>query len=561
MEITVRLKAGLSVVAAVMLFAMGCSPASQAPMAQQTTAEDRAAADQTDTENLGSSGSAAGSRQSLMEQYTGSAILSQPSPAVPNYAIPQTAIPHIGSSFASSGHSPGNSWATSPEDASIPANLLRSTPMPVLPPDSAGAHLNKLPAGAQRNSQQGFATVRVFYATDRQRGELSLANYQIEGQKQNFLTLCAIAASLIAFTFLSLLLKRERMAMVCAVAGGGVGCLAGALLYFGEANIEKHGVVYNGARGELMRGICDVTVPDSHRRGQVERPSLLRFEFREDQQEHIVLTSAVELTDAEFAKKLAHTVGQSPQGDLLVFIHGYNVKFEDAVQRTAQIAVDLPFEGVPVCYSWPSQGSLLGYSIDENNSEWTIPHLKQFLLELVRDSGAKSINVVAHSMGNRVMTAAMQQINQGLAADSPPPFDRIVLAAPDVDADRFRRDLAPALLNVSQQVTLYASSSDQALIASKKVHGYPRAGEGGANIVIVPGIETIDVSGIDLSLLGHSYYADSQSLLRDLFGVVRARLFAPQRQSLVSRQSGNSVYWELADQHGTANARQPNHLR
>ncbi len=432
--------------------------------------------------------------------------------------------------------------------------------MPVLPPDSASEHRQPLPAGAQA-SNQGFATVRVFYATDRQRGELSLANYQIEGQKQTFLTLCAIAACLLAFTFVSLLLKRERMGALCAVVGGGVACLAAAFIFYGEATIEKHGVVYTGARGELTRGVCDVTVPDSHRRGQVERPSLLRFEFREDQQEHIVLTSAVELSDSDFTHKLAHTVSQSPQADLLVFVHGYNVKFEDAVQRTAQIAVDLPFEGVPVCYSWPSQGSLLGYSIDENNSEWTIPHFKQFLLELVQDSGAKSINVVAHSMGNRVMTAAMQQIHQGLAAGASPPFDRIVLAAPDVDADRFRRDLAPALLNVSQQVTLYASSSDQALIASKKVHGYPRAGEGGTNIVIVPGIETIDVTGIDLSLLGHSYYADSQSLLRDLFGVVRARLFAPQRQSLVSRQSGNSVYWQLADQQDTANAQQSNHLR
>ncbi|MEZ6079827.1 MAG: hypothetical protein R3C56_30390 [Pirellulaceae bacterium] len=56
-----------------------------------------------------------------------------------------------------------------------------------------------------------------------------------------------------------------------------------------------------------------------------------------------------------------------------------------------------------------------------------------------------------------------------------------------------------------------------ALIASKQVHGYPRAGESGANIVIVPGIETIDVSGIDLSLLGHSYYGDSEPMLRDLF--------------------------------------------
>jgi len=381
--------------------------------------------------------------------------------------------------------------------------------------------LTHLPAGTQRHSQAGYSTVRVFYATDRKRDQLSLSDFHRYAQNQNFVTFSAISATLIFMALVSMLLKRVRTGALCTLAGGSVGCLAIAMVVFGKSEIEKQGVIYTGDRGELVRGICDVTVPDSHHTGLVERPSLLRFEFREDQSEHIVLTSAVELSSSEFSQQLSQTLDQSRERDLLVFIHGFNVGFEAAVQRTAQIAVDLPFEGVPICYSWPSQGSLLGYSIDENNSEWTIPHLKQFLLELANSSGAKSINVVAHSMGNRVMTAAMQQINMGLA-----------------------------------------SSADRALIASKQVHGYPRAGESGANIVIVPGIETIDVSGIDLSLLGHSYYGDSEPMLRDLFGVVRARLLAPQRQSLVSRRSGELVYWQLAQRPDTAaNQVAPNQLR
>ena len=448
-----------------------------------------------------------------------------------------------------------------PMDAA-PRNMLRAAPMQSLAPDLPSTHLAHLPAGTQRNSQAGYSTVRVFYATDRNRNQLSLSDFHRYAQNQNFITLSAISAALIVMAILSMLLKHVRASALCTLAGGSVGCLAIATVIFGESDIEKQGVIYTGDRGELTRGICDVTVPDSHHTGLVERPNLLRFEFREDQSEHIVLTSAVELSDSEFDRKLSQTLELTSERDLLVFIHGFNVDFEEAVQRTAQIAVDLPFEGVPICYSWPSQGTLLGYSIDENNSEWTIPHLKQFLLELANSSGAKSINVVAHSMGNRVMTAAMQQINMELAADAPLPFDRIVLAAPDVDADRFRRDFAPALLNVAKQVTLYASSDDRALIASKRVHGYPRAGESGANIVIVPGIETIDVSGIDLSLLGHSYYGDSEPLLRDLFGVVRARLLAPQRQSLVSRRLGELVYWQLAQHPDTAaNQLAPNQLR
>jgi len=339
-----------------------------------------------------------------------------------------------------------------------------------------------------------------------------------------------------------------------AVMGGGCSMLAIACLTMGYSVIEKHGVTYTGGRGSLVRGVCDVTIPTVHQRGAVERPSLLRFEFSENQRKHIVLTSAIELSENDFHQRLAKTVADSTSSDLLVFIHGYNVDFQSAVRRTAQIAVDLPFEGVPICYSWPSQGTLLGYPIDESNAEWTEAHLKEFLIELATRSGAKSINVVAHSMGNRPMTAVMRQIRWKMAEDAPPLFDRVVLAAPDVDADRFRRDFAPALTRVANQVTLYASSNDQALLASKQVHGYPRAGDSGQNLVVVPGVETIDVSGIDLSLLGHSYYGDNDSMLRDLYEVVRARLPASERALLLARTHGELVYWQLAKQTGPSAA-------
>ncbi len=409
---------------------------------------------------------------------------------------------------------------------------------------------SNLPAGATRQNEQGFATVQVFYATDRLRGALPLSAYEVTGKKQAFVMLAGCSLMLFVFSAFNWLRGQSRTGNASALMGGVAGVLAAGCIALGQANIEKHGVTYTGDRGTLTRGICEVTVPDVHQRGIVERPSLLRFEIQEDQQQHIVLTSAVELSAGDFQQRLSETVSSSPQRDLLVFIHGYNVDFESAVQRTAQIAVDLPFEGVPVCYSWPSQGSLIGYSIDETNAEWTMTHLKQFLLELANESGASSINVVAHSMGNRPMTAAMEQIQWQLNDESDAPFDRIVLAAPDVDADRFRRDLAPSLLNVANQVTLYASSDDQALIASKQVHGYPRAGESGENVVVVPGVETIDVSGIDLSLLGHSYYGDNESMLRDLYEVVRARLPAARRALLVARRRGEQVYWQLAQRPG-----------
>ncbi|QDS87677.1 hypothetical protein EC9_18560 [Rosistilla ulvae] len=413
-----------------------------------------------------------------------------------------------------------------------------------------GAHLQRLPAGAEHDAEAGFATVEVFYATDRMRTEVPLSSYQISGQKSAFMMLAGLAVVVALYGLFKLITGQARVGTVAMLASCFLGVLATGWIAMGQANIEKQGVTYNGDRGTLVRGICEVTVPDTHQRGLVERPSLLRFELREDQTKHMVLTSATELAQEDFRQRLSDRVASAPESDLLVFIHGYNVDFESAVQRTAQIAVDLPFEGVPVCYSWPSQASLVGYTVDENNSEWTIAHLKEFLLELVQESGAKSVNVVAHSMGNRPMTAVMQQIGWELNDDAAAPFDRVVLAAPDVDADRFRRDLVPPLLRVANQVTLYASSDDQALIASKKVHGHPRAGESGDQIVVVEGIETIDVSGIDLSLLGHSYYGDNETMLRDLYELVRQRLPAPQRAMLIAREAGELVYWQLAQQQG-----------
>ncbi|MFO7906356.1 MAG: alpha/beta hydrolase [Pirellulaceae bacterium] len=147
-----------------------------------------------------------------------------------------------------------------------------------------------------------------------------------------------------------------------------------------------------------------------------------------------------------------------------------NVTFEGAARRTAQIAHDVQFEGAPIFFSWPSQGGLLKYTVDANNVEWAVPHLRQFLVDVTRRSGATAVNLVAHSMGNRALTSALRELELQLGAESAL-FNQIILAAPDVDAEIFRRDLAPALVRSARHVTLYASSNDQALATSKKVHG------------------------------------------------------------------------------------------
>jgi esterase/lipase superfamily enzyme len=234
---------------------------------------------------------------------------------------------------------------------------------------------------------------------------------------------------------------------------------------------------------------------------------------------------------------------QSKGNHILVFVHGFNVSFEDAARRTAQMASDLKFDGAPVFYSWPSQADWWKYRVDEKNVALSVDQLKSFLLAIAERSDADTINLVAHSMGNRVLTDALKEIDVA-ATERKQLFNQVILAAPDIDADIFRQRIAPAIVTKAKHVTLYASSKDLALVASRTFNsGDPRAGDAGGNLVVYPGIETIDVSAIDSSLLGHSYYGSSVSVLSDIEFLLRDQPASSRKFLAPVSLQGDLTYW------------------
>jgi hypothetical protein len=116
------------------------------------------------------------------------------------------------------------------------------------------------------------------------------------------------------------------------------------------------------------------------------------------------------------------------------------------------------------------------------------------------------------------------------------------LTAPDIDTDTFVHDIAPAIVPTAKRVTLYASSKDMALAFSKTVHGYDRAGESGEKIVLLDGVDTIDVSAIDTNLVGHFYYGDNRSVLSDMFNLIKGQP-AMDRFGLKKRTKDRRPYW------------------
>ena len=301
---------------------------------------------------------------------------------------------------------------------------------------------------------------------------------------------------------------------------------------------------FGGERAELQYGRTIVSIPYTHKLGEIERPSYWKLEFSEDPKKHVMMQSLQKQNKDDFFNQMKERIAKNGKSTFL-FVHGYNVTFTDAAMRTAQITFDLRFSGEPVFYSWPSQGSTTGYTVDEANIEWARLNMKNFLRDYLTRTEADDAYLVAHSMGNRGLTKALIE----LMNENPELKDKItevILAAPDIDADVFRRDIAPQMVQkIAKPITLYVSSDDLALIASRKVHGIKRAGDAGKGVVIVKGVETIDASGVDTSFLSHSYFATTSTIIADILDLMKSGKRAPDRETLERVSRENVIYWKV----------------
>jgi esterase/lipase superfamily enzyme len=394
-----------------------------------------------------------------------------------------------------------------------------------------------------------YTLVKVFYGTDRQANTDNTVN-PLGRIPWSLLT--AAAGGLTLLLVIVLWFARRSGALRLAaglslVATIGLGVCMVQIPRNTKPTTADTSLAYGNGRGDLTMGVCEVSIPKDHQIGELESPSILSLEINEDPEKHVVLMGVQRQEPDAFYEQLRQRIAESQQREAFVFVHGYNVTFENAARRTAQLAHDLKFDGAPIFYSWPSQGGLLQYTVDETNVVWTVPHLKDFLLAVAQKTDAKRVHLIAHSMGNRALTAALAQLAGETKDGQTPLFHEVLLTAPDIDADIFRRDIVPAIVKTASRVTLYASSHDAALEASKQVHGYPRAGESGENIIVIPGIDTIDVSAVDTSLVGHSYYGDSDTVLVDMAQLLHEEKAPDLRARLQKKTLDTAVgtlrYW------------------
>jgi esterase/lipase superfamily enzyme len=318
-------------------------------------------------------------------------------------------------------------------------------------------------------------------------------------------------------------------------------------LYVTDRNVLDNSTVRFGTgRANLSFGIATVSIPRTHRLGSIESPSALRLEFREDPAKHVVMTNASILTEQAFIDTLTRKLASTEGAGIVIFVHDFNVSFSYAARSFTQSFFDLNLHAVPILYSWPTSESVTGYLQDDVNVTWTAAHLTTFLLEIKKIIGDAKLSLIADGLGCKAILDAVQTLPKFEGSAHKPFLDQIIFAAPDVDEDVFRAQAA-TLTSIARRVTRYVSSQDKVLMASRNLHGSARAGLSDPSTPEVPDIDTVDVSGVDTSSLGHDYFAGSGSLgsvLLDLRGVLQG-VPANERIGLKQMSKSGSRTWKL----------------
>ncbi len=277
-------------------------------------------------------------------------------------------------------------------------------------------------------------------------------------------------------------------------------------------------------------------------RGAKQKSAGLTVPWRKKTSDDAISASvtASQLPYEKFFYGVGDQVQRSRQHDLLLFVHGFNVDFDSAVISAAQLAWHMPFNGAVVTYCWPTQGGIRNYSADEPINRAAVAPFTEFLESLFSELPEETrITIVVHSMGNRIVMDALSRMPPPSGAK---PIAQVALCAPDVGREDFRR-WAPGVLAQSERVALYSNASDTALIASKGLHAESRAGDAW-DPVIVPGIEIVDCSRVDLSFMGHSYFGENRDVLSDLFMLVKEQRPADKRPHLERRETETGAeYW------------------
>lgn len=234
-----------------------------------------------------------------------------------------------------------------------------------------------------------------------------------------------------------------------------------------RAPSKEAGMLFSGERGQdlSMTEIAISIPPDSQRKiGQVQWPKKLPADPAKE-------FSTLSVSPINGQKEASAWLKRSlpPNRRVLVFVHGFNNRFEDAVYRFAQIVHDSGTDAAPIIFTWPSRASVFDYNYDKESTNYSRDALEQMLQHVANDPSVGEITIMAHSMGTWLAVEALRQMairDRRIA----PKITNVILASPDLDVDVFSQQWKNMGKN-RPQFTLFVSRDDRALNLSRRISG------------------------------------------------------------------------------------------
>jgi esterase/lipase superfamily enzyme len=284
---------------------------------------------------------------------------------------------------------------------------------------------------------------------------------------------------------------------------------------------------------QLNYAALTISIPKHHVPGEIEWPG----HAAPDPAHHFVTTDRQFLKATQFDEEIrrrAHQ-GGSEANSVLVFIHGYNTLYEEAVYWMAQIVHDSGFKGTAVLFAWPSMGKAPMYVADREASTYSRDYLEQALLQISRLPEVHDLNILAHSMGNWVFVETLRQATMNGRGDFNGKLKDVILASPDLDVTVFRTQL-DVIGRRPRPITILTAGDDQALKLSTLLGGgVDRAGRITADDPRVLAaaqnynLQIVDLTGVDDGEGNHhSKYSKSAPIIAAIGNRLKKDEKAPQ---------------------------------
>jgi esterase/lipase superfamily enzyme len=252
-------------------------------------------------------------------------------------------------------------------------------------------------------------------------------------------------------------------------------------------------------------------------------------------------------------ESLSQRLAEKAAGQVLVYVHGFNNTVDDAIALAGDVAAKMKFPGSVAVFAWPSVGRFLptDYLDDVRSGSKSVDAMLDLLKSLQAADSVSKVHVLAHSLGNDLLIKALLKL-AATSKEGERKLGEVVFCAPDVDRAEFVSSFV-RIRGVVRGATLWGSNSDAALQLAAIMGRPNRAGLfTGTTPLVVPGLDTVDVSEEANLFRNHNPYRQVSSLFADLEFLLKEQRTPPwdrseREDSYKKIVTPAGPYWQFAD--------------